>query len=319
MVSIIVPVYNCEKLLDRCVRSVLEQTYQDLELILVNDGSTDGTAALCDAWASKDSRVKVLHQENAGVSAARNAGLDMAAGEYIGFVDADDYIDEATYETALAAMDGCDLVMWDAVTVWDDGREEADTIDLADGRVLTKKDWSPVLLRSMAGAVWRCLYRSELLADIRFAVGIKLSEDRLFNLQAMGKATAVGYVKKGMYRRVVRPGSAVNRYHGDLMEKSLLAFDLAMQIIDQYWSEAYRQVYTRMFVIDGALAMIRQLCSRDYSGKGRLAAVRQVVRDGQVQAAFSVCPPQSLQEKLLARRLVLGLWAVGMVYRVKNG
>lgn len=319
MISIIVPVYNGEDHLDRCVRSILAQTYKDFELLLVDDGSTDGSGALCDAWAAKDSRVRVFHQENAGVSAARNAGLDAATGEYIGFVDADDYIDEATYEIAVAAMGGCDMVMWDAVTVWEDGSREEDTIPLLESsRVLTRQDWTPALLRLMAGAVWRCLYRAELLRDVRFPVGIKLSEDRLFNLQAMGMARSLQYLKQGVYFRYMRPGSAVNRYHADLMEKNRLACQLAMQIIREYWAEDVLPVYIRMFLIDGALAMIRQICSREYPGRSRLADIRTVTAASQVRNAFAVCPPQGLQEKLLESRANVLLWVVGMLYRWKH-
>ena len=92
LISIIVPVYNAEKYLPACVESLLSQTYGALEVILVNDGSKDGSAALCDTYAARDSRVRVIHQENQGVSTARNAGLDHAAGKYVAFVDADDYV-----------------------------------------------------------------------------------------------------------------------------------------------------------------------------------------------------------------------------------
>lgn len=320
MVSIIVPVYNGEDHLDRCVASVLGQTYSNIELILVDDGSADGTPALCDAWAQKDNRVRVIHQANAGVSAARNAGLDAATGDLIGFVDADDTVHEATYATAVAAMEDCDMVMWDAVTVWEDGRREEDTISLLESdRVLTRQDWTPALLRLMAGAVWRCLYRAELLQNVRFPVGIKLSEDRLFNLQAMGKARTLRYVKKGMYFRVIRPGSACNRYHGDLFEKNLQANDLAMQIIDQYWSEDYRPVYSRMFIIGGAQAMIRQICSRAYPGKGRLAAIKTITEHPQLAQAFSQCPPQGLREKMLQKKQAGLLLVEGVVYRIGYG
>lgn len=318
MISIIVPAYNCQDYLDRCVRSILAQTYQDLELILVNDGSEDATPALCDAWAERDNRVRVIHQQNGGVSAARNAGLSAARGEYIGFVDADDWIDANTYRVAVEELRECDMVMWDAKTVWADGRTEPDTIDLlAASQTLAKDAWEPALLRLMAGAVWRCLYRTELISDIRFPVGIKLSEDRLFNLQAMGKATSLRYIKQELYMRYVHPESAVHRYHPDLMEKNLKACELAMQIIDQYWSADYRPVYTRMFLTEGALAMIRQICSRAYPGNNRRKAIRAVVTIPQVQKAFAVCAAVGLQEKLLHRKAVLGLWVIGTIYRVK--
>ena len=98
-ISVIVPVYKVEEYLDRCVKSIVEQTHKNLEIILVDDGSPDNCPMMCDKWAEKDSRIKVIHKKNEGVSAARNIGLDNAKGEYIGFVDSDDYLEkEAIYE-----------------------------------------------------------------------------------------------------------------------------------------------------------------------------------------------------------------------------
>ena len=305
MVSIILPVYNGEAHLEQCIRSILAQTIEDIQLILINDGSVDGTAGICDRYAAEDRRVMVIHQENAGVSAARNAGLQAATGEYIGFVDADDYIAPDMYEQVLNQLGDHDMVMWDAVTVWPDGKTQADTIDLLKtDSSLQKKDWSPDLLRYMAGAVWRCLYRRELLEDIRFPVGIKLSEDRLFNLEAMGKAQKLAYFKQGLYFRVVREGSACHRYHGDKYEKSLLAMEQADRIIERYWSPEYRAEYVRAFVIDGALAAIREICSRAYPGKHRAKAVKEVAVHRALATAFADCRPEGIAEKLLQKKQV---------------
>ena len=92
LVSVIVPIYNSGKYLDKCIDSIVNQTYKNLEIILVDDGSTDNAPEICDEWAKKDERIKVIHQENGGVSKARNVGLDNVTGEYISFVDSDDYV-----------------------------------------------------------------------------------------------------------------------------------------------------------------------------------------------------------------------------------
>ena len=97
-ISIIVPIYNVEKYLDRCIESIVGQTYKNLEIILIDDGSPDNCPQMCDEWAKKDDRIKVVHKENGGVSLARNKGMDIATGTYIGFVDSDDYIDKNMYE-----------------------------------------------------------------------------------------------------------------------------------------------------------------------------------------------------------------------------
>ena len=319
MISIIVPVFNGERYLERCVNSILNQTQRNIQLILVDDGSTDRSGELCDGFTKKDDRILVIHQKNAGVSAARNAGLDAATGDYIGFVDVDDYIDEKTYETVLNAADDCDIVMWDTVSVWDDGRTEADTIPMLEKDcVLRKEDLQPDLLRFMAGSACRCLYRVELLQDVRFPVGIKLSEDRLFNLHAMGKAKKLHYLKWGLYFRYMRPGSAVNRYHGDKFEKNLLAMDVARKIIAEYWDERYLEVYTRMFVIDGALSAIYEICSREFPGKSRLAAIKEITDDKSLGGAFDMCSSMGIREQMLKSKNNSGLWLIGLAWNWKN-
>lgn len=104
MISVIVPVYNTKKYLERCINSLLKQTYTDMEIILVDDGSTDGSGEVCDRFAAGDRRVRVLHKENGGSSSARNLGIDNAKGDYIGFVDSDDYVDADMYERLYAAV-----------------------------------------------------------------------------------------------------------------------------------------------------------------------------------------------------------------------
>lgn len=111
LISIIVPVYKVEKYLDKCVESIVEQTYKNLEIILVDDGSPDNCPAMCDEWAKKDSRIKVIHKKNGGLSSARNAGLDGCTGDYIYFLDSDDYIADNCIEMLFNAIvsDGSDM------------------------------------------------------------------------------------------------------------------------------------------------------------------------------------------------------------------
>lgn len=105
LLSVIIPVYNVEEYLAKCVDSILNQTYRNLEVILVNDGSKDGSGSICDDFVQKDSRVRVIHKENGGLSSARNAGMDAAKGEYISFIDSDDWIETDSYEHLLGLME----------------------------------------------------------------------------------------------------------------------------------------------------------------------------------------------------------------------
>lgn len=243
-ISIIVPIYNAEQFITKCVDSILTQTERSLELILVNDGSTDNSGTICDEYAKRIHRVKVIHQKNAGVSAARNAGIEMATGQYIGFVDSDDWIEPKMYERLLSEAErtGSDVVMCDATTVYDDGRTQADTIaQLSGNRILEKSDFSPSLLLEMAGSAWRCIYKNDRYSDklrkysFAFPLGVKFSEDRIFNLYAFGQSNKICYLKESYYNRFMNVKSAVHRFHQDYFEAYKKAADGIEQAIRCAW------------------------------------------------------------------------------------
>lgn len=324
-ISIIIPVYQVEKYLPRCLDSILAQTYADFELILVDDGSTDNSGVICDSYSEKDKRIRVLHQQNAGVSAARNAGLDAAQGKYIGFVDADDWVDTEMFRILHedAKSENADIVMCDAVTKTDGKPDAEDTIPMLDESCMIRKnDWSPALLAYMAGAVWRCLYKRELIKDLRFPVGIKISEDRLFNLQAMGKADNLHYDKRGLYYRYVRLGSACYSYHDDLFEVACRGYDVAVPILEKYWGDEYIPIYTRSFIISNALQAIYQICSKACPVKGmkaKVEAIGEITRHPAVERACVLCKPRGIREQLLSTEANGVLLLLSIVYNIENG
>ncbi len=207
-VSIIVPVYKVEKYLRRCVDSLVRQTLQDIEIILVDDGSPDGCAALCDQLAAEDKRIRVVHKENGGLSSARNAGLYIAAGKYVGFVDSDDDVELDMYEKMLrkAEQYEADFVMCDYCRMLPDGETFPITKSLNAGLYEKQEihnvifpqlimsetvDYGPLL------SVWHCLYRREFLSwhKIFFAEDVKWSEDNLFSAYVGYNAQRFYYMK----------------------------------------------------------------------------------------------------------------------------
>lgn len=241
-ISIIVPIYNAEEELRKSVESILAQTEKNIELILVDDGSKDRSLQICEEYAKKDSRIRVIHQENAGVSAARNKGILAATGEYLGFVDSDDWIEPDMYESLLmeAGRTESDVVMCDATTVYSDGQTLVDTItQLSGDAVLTKSDFAPSLLIEMAGAVWRCIYRNKSYpttsGHLEFPLGVKFSEDRIFNLYAFGLANNVSYLKHGYYNRYINKKSTVHRFHRDYFEACKIASGKIEKAICEVW------------------------------------------------------------------------------------
>lgn len=185
LISVIIPCFNAEKYIDRCMESVLHQTYRDLEIILVDDGSTDGTGALLESYCKRDTRVSVLKQENKGAGAARNAGLDIARGKYIGFVDSDDWIKSDMYEYLVgiikkenADIAGCDFY---AVREKHDGKQSVKKESI---KSMGNNELMLFFLRVHGEksfyAVWNMLYKREVIDDCRFPEG-KITEDMLFN------------------------------------------------------------------------------------------------------------------------------------------
>ena len=247
-VSIIIPVYNTGNYLYKCVESVLNQTYKDIEIIIIDDGSKEETAQICDEIAKEDKRIRLIHKQNEGVSVARNIGLDMVTGDYVGFIDSDDWIDLDMFESLVCEMEeyDADIVMCDATTIWDNGKNELDTfICLPQSCTLTGNHITPQLQLELAGACWRALYRTSLLRteNIKFPAGIKFSEDRIFNMIALGIAKRFRYIKKSFYNRFMREDSCVHTFHKDFVNVTLKVNEMMSSVLRKYWDESYIPVF----------------------------------------------------------------------------
>ena len=210
LISVIVPVYNVESYLPRCVDSILSQTYENLEIILVDDGSKDASGSLCDAYAQKDSRIRVIHKKNGGLSSARNAGIDAASGEYLAFVDSDDWIEQCSYEW----MAG--LMLHYAVKMVCAGRYDVDggTGEKTVGLCPQKEEVIPG--EEMAGRIFtwdNCdssacdkLYHRSLFETYRFPLGV-VCEDLPVIYRVALEAGRVALCDKPVYNYYHRPGS----------------------------------------------------------------------------------------------------------------
>lgn len=205
MISLVIAVYKVEKYLRKCVDSVLGQTYQNLEIILVDDGSPDGCGAICDEYAQRDSRVKVIHQENGGLSAARNSGLEIARGEYVGFIDSDDYLSPLMYEKLIhtAEEQSADIVICGFNKVDEDGNSIWCTPQVSwsgTGAEFVKTDGVQL------NYVWHKLYRRSLFKNIRFPEG-KLYEDIFIMHDIFWQAEKVVRITDIGYHYFIRTGS----------------------------------------------------------------------------------------------------------------
>ena len=213
LISVIIPVYKTEMYLKRCMDSVLAQTWTNLQIIAVDDGSPDRAGIILDEYQKKDSRVTVIHQENHGVSAARNAGLAVAKGEYIGFVDSDDALEPDMYEVliGLAKKYNAPIAHCGYCRISQDGstKEISGTGALM---VLSNEEAMEYLLqgRYFVGALWNKLFDRRLLADVSFLENLKINEDFLLAYQLFKKAFKSVYIDRSLYLMFVREGSATS-------------------------------------------------------------------------------------------------------------
>lgn len=219
-ISVIVPVYNTARYLARCLDSIAAQTFPDWECICVDDGSTDESGAMLDAYARRDARFRVIHQENGGVSRARNAGLDAARGEWIAFVDSDDWIEPETYELAwnAAQTHGADLVQWDYCS---DGAVKSITgLALSEGYFAVPRD-ATYFCPSMCH---KFVLRKRICDNrLRFPEDVRLSEDRLFALQCYIAAERCFHLDRCLYHYVMNQESASHTVTKEMIREEVSA------------------------------------------------------------------------------------------------
>lgn len=277
MISVIVPVYNVEPYLRQCIDSILAQTYTDFELILIDDGSTDNCGAVCDEYAAKDDRIRVFHQENAGVSAARNTGITAARGEYIAFVDSDDWV-VPTYLNRLYMQ----LIEYDAdisvcgMLSFADDCEPENADFFADGnlKIMTGRDACLSIYR-MDGIVpimaWGKLYRRQLFAGIHYPIG-KIHEDDATTPKLLYRAKKISILSAPLYAYRQRKGSIMHERFTEKHFDTIYAIDSCIsffcEVSDfelQHQAEQARQVMLAKLVIRAKHAKMADRLPKQYA------------------------------------------------------
>lgn len=239
MVTVIIPIYNVEKYLSKCLESVINQTYRDLEIILIDDGSTDNSGKICDRYDQKDDRIKVVHQTNGGLSAARNTGIDIATGQYITFIDSDDYVTENYIEILVKAAQtyNADLVSTTLVKVYPDQKlqlvkERPQIFAYSKEDVLKvyrteRQDQNPKFPTAACGK----LYKKNLWETIRFPVG-RLHEDEFTTYKIFDRIVVAAYVTGGGYMYLQHDKSIMHNKNVKNYEDTL---DAAEEKIEFYY------------------------------------------------------------------------------------
>lgn len=301
-VSVIVPVYGAEKYLNKCVDSLLNQTLHDIEIILVDDGSPDKSSVMCDEYAEKDSRIKVIHKTNGGVSSARNEGLKVATGEFVTFLDSDDYIEVRAYEIAYnTAKDNCcEYVMWGFFCDFVDENENLINQKNLVPRGTHYEAFQREELLNLSGYLWNKLYSKKMLVELKlcFKEDLTLYEDLLFNAQYIPKTKNSIFISEAFTHYIQRDTISLGtKYRENYFELANLALESHIKMLE-FWNVEETIVKTHITeqkfrTIWGAMRnvccsnlsynekrkRIKQICKRENYSKDILSAKTNGIKD----------------------------------------
>ncbi len=277
IVSIVIPVYNVEKYLERCLDSLVNQTYTQLEIILVDDGSTDASPKICETWASGDNRIKVIHKQNAGAGLARDTGLEFATGDYVLFVDSDDYMDVTTVEKCVTESQkhNADVVMFGRCNVLDNGTQKRFPLVTSKLFFEGEEVVSDILnglftyQRGFGISVWGKLFKRSIISDNHLHFESErtvLSEDALFCLHAFSYVSRVSVLPENLYYYCQNGESLSRKYKAGHQERNDAFWNKSKELCEvlQYPTDIVNSVCARyhMYALSGMKRIIGSSLSR---------------------------------------------------------
>lgn len=329
LVSVIVPVYKVEKYIKRCVESLLKQTISDVEIILVDDGSPDNSGIICDEMEATEKRIKVLHKSNGGLSSARNAGLKVATGEYVGFVDSDDDVELDMYEKmyTIAKQENVDFVMTDYMRILESGKVYLKTLEIASGRYDKEKirkeiypqlimgenlDYGPLL------SVWHCLYRKEFLDkyQLRFDEDVRWSEDNIFSAFVGYYADSFYYMKgQGLYHYYQNPGTITTTYRRGAWQVYSTMNEHLHQFFDQVEDYDFDRQLKLHMVYYACNCIGQELGLPSNEAKD---GIKKILQSMQLRDAFSDFTIPNVHFKLKMQLYLMKWKQAGLLYLLKK-
>lgn len=311
LISVIIPAYNVEKYIAKCIESLLAQTYKNMEFIFVDDGSTDATGKICDQYAANDRRIQVIHQENQGVSIARNKALEIASGQYVGFCDADDWIEEDMYEYLyhLIKADQAEIATCGA---WMEYTDRKYIIGCAkrEGLEFNKEQAIAELhrRRNMCDWMWSKLFSAALLKDVRFDRNLQICEDYVFQCEAFEKCNKVVCGANAKYHYIQRKESASNCGYSDRFEKG---FDADCKYINRYIQlyPKYQKAFMCRYMLE-AMGLITAMIKGNNVNEERLQEIQRMLRQHLFGYLFTIGPEIYLKGSAVVLSIDIHLFEV---------
>ena len=279
MISVIIPIYNVALYLDRCVQSVISQVYQDWECLLVDDGSTDGSTEICDKWVVRDSRIKVIHQVNQGVSVARNNGIDASLGEYIAFIDSDDWVEPNYLQDLYNNRVGCELVVSGLIGERENGENDVCTPLATKNFALSYEnieDFVHLNQKALLYGPVNKLFVTKIIKDndIQFPVHCAYGEDLLFSFHYLEYVNNIATVKNLSYHYIMRDQTLSRRVREDqfdndyklwttrrdfMVKRGLWSTKMQKVMYAYLWGQVYNGVFLFPQIKDAKLNYLHKI------------------------------------------------------------
>lgn len=319
LVTVIIPVYNVEKYLERCLNSVINQTYKKLEIIIVDDGSTDKCSLICDKWAEKDGRIRVIHKKNEGLGMARNEGIKRASGKYMCFVDSDDYIALNAIEKAYvqAEKETADIVLFGVNNVNQNGKlvscKVATTpLNVYEGKYITSDFLANLISANPEGTDWNlsmsacmCLFSSKVIRSNHCEFVSEreiISEDTFFLLNIYQYVSKVVVIKEALYFYCENCNSLTRTYREDRLEKINYFYGKSVELCNEcgYSDMVIRQL-DRLY-LSFVIAAMKLLVNAEISDLKKIKMMKRFITDKQLQ---DVVLQINMKQESLSRRILL--------------
>lgn len=262
-VSIIVPIYNCGNVIEKCVNSIVNQTYTELEILLIDDGSKDDSGEKCDLFAQKDNRIRAVHQKNGGVSSARNTGIQSATGRYVMFVDSDDYLNENYVETMVDSIEknDVDIIISGYIML-----KQAEKINhTMDEKIWWNKkefleDFEELFQKYFLHVVWNKIFKREKIEKY-FDESLSLGEDCLFVLDYMSNIENIGMISECGYNyKMDQENSLTNKYRDNQFEIATILYEREKEFIDKIGKNKGADNAIQYIFLDNVSRCIKEIC-----------------------------------------------------------
>lgn len=320
-VSIVVPIYNVEKHLNKCVDSILEQTYQNIEIILVDDGSPDNSGKICDEYVKQDTRIKVIHKKNAGLGYARNSGIEIATGDYIYFVDSDDYIEKTLIEECIKEIEKnkSEIVIFGMQRVDDQGNIISNKIPTAKKEKYIKQEVTEIILPNALGmstldknninigpSAWSTMISLKIIKklDWRFVSEREIiSEDVYSILNLYNEVENVSIINKALYNYRINPSSLTQVYRQDRFEKNNIFYQKAIEQCEKIGYKYNVKQAVAIGYFNNIIGVMKSIVSSKLKYKDKISDIKTILYNPIYQEAIDYIESdkESFKRKLLIK------------------